>query len=112
MIGAAKAMTIFAESVSSNGVDHEKQLECELKNLGTLTTYKDLREIRGGIQNTRASLVASFEQPRRSNPLVIAQLQDEIRLLRQTIQSERRAFFTDRASGDWNYQKMANASRS
>jgi GGDEF domain-containing protein len=106
VMGAAKAMRIFAESVSSNGADHEKQLECELKNLEVLATYEDLGAIRGGLQEARASLAASFDQLRRSNQLVIAQLQDEIRLLHQNIQSERRALFTDRSSGAWNHAKM------
>jgi GGDEF domain-containing protein len=107
VIGAAKAMKIFAESVSSNGADHEKQMEHELKHLDVLTTYEDLSQIRNGLQDARSSLAASFEQLRRSNQLVIAQLQDEIRLLHQAIQSERRALFTDRSSGTWNHQKMA-----
>jgi GGDEF domain-containing protein len=107
VMGAAKAMKIFAESVSSNGADHEKQMEHELKNLEVLATCDDLGEIRGGLENARASLAASFDQLRRSNQLVIAQLQDEIRLLHQNIQSERRALFTDRSSGAWNHPKMA-----
>ncbi|MGD1097726.1 MAG: GGDEF domain-containing protein [Bryobacteraceae bacterium] len=107
VIGAAKAMKLFAESVSSNGADHEKQMEQELKHLDVLTTYEDIGEIRHGLQDARSNLAASFEQLRRSNQLVIAQLQDEIRLLHQAIQSERRALFTDRSSGTWNHQKMA-----
>jgi GGDEF domain-containing protein len=107
VIGAAKAMKIFVESVSSSGADHEKQMETELKHLDVLTTYEDIGEIRNGLQDARSSLAASFEQLRRSNQLVIAQLQDEIRLLHQAIQSERRALFTDRSSGAWNHQKMA-----
>jgi GGDEF domain-containing protein len=107
VIGAAKAMKLFAESVSSNGADHEKQMEHELKHLDVLTTYEDLGEIRHGLHDARSNLAASFEQLRRSNQLVIAQLQDEIRLLHQAIQSERRALFTDRSSGAWNHQKMA-----
>jgi GGDEF domain-containing protein len=82
-------------------------METELKHLDVLTTYEDLGEIRHGLQDARSNLAASFEQLRRSNQLVIAQLQDEIRLLHQAIQSERRALFTDRSSGAWNHQKMA-----
>ncbi len=42
----------------------------------------------------------------RSNQLVIAQLQDEIRVLHQQFEQERKALFTDRASGAWNRPKI------
>ena len=105
---AAAAMKLFAESVSSNGADHEKQLEGELKHLKTLTKSEDLREIKGGIQDATSHIETSFDQLRRSNHLVIAQLQDEIRLLHKAIQTEKRAVFTDRQSGAWNRTKTTD----
>ncbi len=104
---AADAMKLFAESVSSNGADHEKQVEGELGRLKTLTKIDNLTLIKGGIEDATTHIESSFEQLRRSNQLVIAQLQDEIRLLHQAIQTEKRAVFTDRQSGAWNRHKIS-----
>jgi GGDEF domain-containing protein len=103
---AADAMKAFAESVASTGATHEEQLEDELHRLQTLTKINDLDKIRGGIQAATGNIANSVDKLRRSNQLVIAQLQDEIRLLHQEIQAERRVLFTDPASGAWNRKKV------
>ena len=63
-------------------------------------------EIRGGIGGAVTAIQSSVENIQRSNQLVIAQLQDEIRLLHLQIQEERKALYTDRASGAWNREKI------
>ena len=49
---------------------------------------------------------SSVEQIQRGNQLVVAQLQDEIRVLHLQFEQDRKALFTDRASGAWNRQKI------
>ena len=106
VVSAAAAMKIFADSVASHGADHERQLARELNHLETLAQVEDLGQVRHGIHAATHSISSSVDQMRRSNQLVIAQLRDEIRLLHQEIQTERRALLTDRASGAWNRQKL------
>lgn len=106
MDAAAAAMATFAANVASNGAGHEQQLKDELQHLETLAKSDNLNEIRGGIQSATTGIAVSVDQLRRSNQLVIAQLQDEIRVLHQEIQTERRTLFMDRASGVWNRHKM------
>jgi len=103
---AAAAMQSFAEGVIASGADHEEQLEQELQTLATISRSNDLAKIRGGIDAATGRIAGSVEKMRRSNQLVITQLQDEIRILHQEIQAERRAKSTDRASGAWNREKM------
>jgi GGDEF domain-containing protein len=105
---AAAAMQSFADGVVASGTDHEEQLEQELKTLATISKSEDLAKIRGGIHAATSNIASSIEKMRRSNQLVMAQLQDEIRTLHREIQSERRAMLTDHASGAWNRQKLVD----
>jgi GGDEF domain-containing protein len=103
---AAAAMASFAGEIASHGADHEKELKCELERLEHVSTGKDLQEIRGGIRTALGEIAVSLDQMRRGNQLIVAQLQDEIRVLHQEFQAERRALFTDHASGAWTRQKL------
>jgi GGDEF domain-containing protein len=103
---AAAAMQNFAEGMVSGGADHEKQLDEELQRLEIVAKSDDLGKIRGGIRAATGNIASSVERLRRGNQLIIAQLQDEIRILHQEVQAERRAQYTDRASGAWNRQKI------
>jgi GGDEF domain-containing protein len=103
---AAAAMQSFAEGVIASGADHEEQLEQELQTLATISKSNDLAKIRDGIDTATGKIAGSVEKMRRNNQLVITQLQDEIRILHQEIQAERRAKSTDRASGAWNREKI------
>jgi GGDEF domain-containing protein len=103
---AAAAMQTFADGVIASGADYEEQLDLELQALATVSKSDDLAEICGGIHAATSNIAGSVEKMRRSNQLVIAQLQDEIRILHQEIQAERRASSTDRASGAWNQEKI------
>jgi GGDEF domain-containing protein len=103
---ATAAMTIFAETVASNGENHEQQVSSRLHHLESTARSNNIEEIRGGIGTAVAGIQSSIEQIKRGNQLVVAQLQDEIRSLHQQIEQERRVLFTDRASGAWNRQKL------
>jgi GGDEF domain-containing protein len=104
--GAAAAMTSFAEGIASNGADCDDGLKRELKRLEKISSSSDLLEIRGGIQTAVGEIATNVEQMRRGNQLIVAQLQDEIRLLHQEFQAERRALYTDPSSGAWTRQKL------
>lgn len=103
---AAAAMATFAGNVGANSQDHEVEIKKELHRLETISTSSDLLAMRDGIHAAIKGISSSFEQMRRNTQLVVAQLQDEIRLLHEEIQAERRVLLMDRASGVWNRQKM------
>jgi GGDEF domain-containing protein len=104
--GAAAAMASFADEIASHGADHEEDLKGELKRLERVSVSDDIQEIRGGIRTALGEIAVSLDQMRRGNQLIVAQLQDEIRVLHQEFQAERRALFTDPASGAWTRQKL------
>lgn len=103
---ATAAMTVFAETVSSNGENHEQEVISQLQSLESSSQSSNLAEIRTGVSATILGIQSSVQQIKRSNQLVVAQLQDEIRVLHLQIEQERKALFTDRASGAWNRQKI------
>lgn len=103
---AAAAMMIFADTVASNGTNHEHEVHAELRRLETASRSNSMEEMRGGIGAAINSIESSVQQMQRGNQLIVAQLQDEIRVLHQQIDNERKALYTDRASGAWNRQKM------
>ena len=103
---ATAAMTIFAETVATNGENHELEVSNELLRLETAARSNKLEEIRNGVGSAVVGIQSSVEQIKRGNQLVVAQLQDEIRVLHLQIEQERKALFTDRASGAWNRAKI------
>jgi len=103
---ATAAMTVFAETVASNGEDHEQQVRAQLVSLEAVAQSNTIEELRGGIGAAVVSIQSSVEQIQRGNQIVVAQLQDEIRALHQQFEQERKALFTDRESGAWNRQKI------
>jgi len=103
---AADAMLIFADSVASNGLDHEEQLQEELGQLESAIKDEDLSQVRAVIGSAVGTITASVAKMQRSHQLVIAQLRDEMRLLHKQIDTERRTLYTDRATGLWNRQKL------
>jgi GGDEF domain-containing protein len=103
---ATAAMTLFAETVSSTGEDHEKEVTSQLKSLASTARSSDIQEIRGSISAAVAGIQSSVEQMQQGNQFVIVQLQDEIRVLHQQFEKEHKTLFTDRASGAWNREKV------
>jgi GGDEF domain-containing protein len=106
MADASAAMMVFAATVTSNGEDHEQQVSSQLKSLEGAAKSLQIEEIRGGIGAAIAGIQSSVEQIQRGNQLVVVQLQDEIRALHRQIEEERKALYTDRASGAWNRSKI------
>lgn len=102
----AQAMATFAAGVAANDADHEHNLKNHLDHLGEASQGADLGQMRHAIQKAVSEIHASMDQIRRRNSLVIANLQDEIRMLHQEFQSERRVLFTDPGSGAWTRQKI------
>ena len=103
---ATSAMMVFAETVASNGENHEEEVRAKLQDLQAIAKKDSIEEIRGGIGAAVAGILPSVELMQRGNQLVVAQLHDEIRVLHQQIAQERKALYTDRASGAWNRQKI------
>jgi GGDEF domain-containing protein len=103
---ATAAMIIFAETVSSNGEDHELEVNKQLQTLASAAQMESVAKMRGGIGAVVAGIQSSVGQIQRANQLVVAQLQDEIRSLHLQMEQERRALYTDHGSGAWNRQKI------
>jgi GGDEF domain-containing protein len=103
---ATAAMMVFAETVASNGENHELEVRTKLHDLEVTAKKDRIEEIRGGIGVAVSGIQSSIAQMQHTNQLVVAQLQDEIRVLHQQIELERKALYTDRASGAWNRQKI------
>lgn len=103
---AIAAMMVFADTVASNGENHEQEVHAQLQDLEATAKKDRIEEIRSGIGVAVAGIQSSVEQIQRGNQLVVAQLQDEIRVLHQQIEQERKVLYTDRASGAWNRQKI------
>jgi GGDEF domain-containing protein len=106
MADASAAMAVFAATVTSNGEDHEQQVRAQLNNLESAAKSLKIDEVRSGIGAAVAGIQASVEQIQRGNQLVVVQLQDEIRALHRQIEEERKALYTDSASGAWNRSKI------
>jgi GGDEF domain-containing protein len=103
---ATAAMMVFADTVSSNGTNHEQEVQTELRTLESASQCETIEEVRAGIGRAIDTIESSVQQMQRGNQLIVAQLQDEIRVLHQQIADERKALYTDRASGAWNRQKI------
>ena len=103
---ATAAMVIFAETVATNGQNHENEVSTQLHNLELTKKSTSIEEIRSGIGAAVTGIQSSVQLIQRSNQLLVAQLQDEIRVLHKQIEQERRALYTDRASGAWIRQKI------
>lgn len=104
---AALAMQTLTESVSANGAGYETELNLEVARLEAAAKLDDLACIRETINAAAAAIQSSFEHMQRRNQVAMAQLQDEIRSLHRTMDTERRAVYTDAASGAWNQRKLA-----
>jgi GGDEF domain-containing protein len=106
VVNATAAMTIFATAVAANGEDHQQQVSTQLGSLEATAQSDNLDDLRSAIGEAVVGIQSSVEQIQSSNRLVVAQLQDEIRVLHMQFEQDRRALFTDRASGAWNRQKI------
>jgi GGDEF domain-containing protein len=103
---ATAAMVIFADTVAFNGENHDHAVRTTLRELESSARKTKVDEIRLGIAAAVIGIETSVQRMQNDNQLVVAQLQDEIRLLHQQMELERKTLYTDRASGAWNRQKI------
>ena len=103
---AADAIELFAESVVSSGMDHKEGLDDALGKLDAVVREESIAKVRDALVDAKAQIGASVERMEREHHLMVAQLRDEIRSLHRQIEADRRAQFTDPATGVWNRQKL------
>ena len=104
--GATQAMQTFASSLISNGEDVQQRVRGEMGKLEKAAEAGDLGKIRESVRTTVQEVVRSYEELNKANALVTAELQQEIRLLHQNMEVQRRMALTDSASGAWTKKKM------
>jgi GGDEF domain-containing protein len=103
---AVEAMSIFIEGVTAAGDNQETILKREFNTLAATAQAGTIEQIRSAISQTAKAALKSCEDVKRSNQLIIAQLQDEIRSLHQEVEKEHRAALTDQATNLWNREKL------
>jgi GGDEF domain-containing protein len=103
---ASAAVEVFAGSVTASSSDHEVELKRELKRLGTVAASDDLKEIRTAIGSATTTIASSFDKLRSTNQLAIIQLKDEIRVLHQQLQAERKARPVEQPAESWNQERI------
>jgi len=103
---AAAAVETFAGTFAASGADHEVDLKRELKRLDNAAQADDLAQLRSSVQAAVGGIASSFERMRTSNQLAIGQLKDEIRLLHQQIEAERRSRTPNASSESWDLKKI------
>ena len=104
--GATQAMQTFASSLISNGEDVQARVRGEMGKLEEAVDSGDLARIRESVHATVKEVARSYEELNKANALVTAELQQEIRLLYQNMEVQRRMALTDAASGAWVKKKM------
>jgi GGDEF domain-containing protein len=111
---AQTAVSEFAETLLAGNAAYEEGILEQLEALKTAAATGDLAVIRGTLGNAAAGIRRSQLQLRRSQQLVMIQLQDEIRVLRTTIETNQRERERDPASGvlrrdeiDWQIRSRA-----
>src|SRR5262249_52557627 len=103
--GAAEAMNTFAGNIVANGADTEQRVRGELQNLEKVANGDDIAQIRQAVHTVAEEIYESYDELNKLNSLVVAQLQNEIRLLHREMEAERRAAMSDPESGAWLRRK-------
>lgn len=105
LASASETIRSFSAQVLSTNQDHEKAVHNELKHLESAAEEEDLEKIRSAVSHTVQTIDKQCRQLKLENQLIIAQLQDEIRVLHREAEKERRAMETDMETGAWTRQK-------
>lgn len=87
---AAQAMQSFAQGVTDSGSGHETVLKREFQLLTRAADSPDITTIRAAVHETVATVSASYQELKQAHNLAVAQLRDEIRVLHQALQTERK----------------------
>jgi hypothetical protein len=88
--GATIAMRTFAESVSTSTGEHESLLKREFVQLKGAIEADDLPTVRAAVHEVVHKVTESYDSLKQAHALVIAQLQDEIRVLQSELQRGQR----------------------
>jgi GGDEF domain-containing protein len=104
--GAAEAMKNFANSFVANGEDGQKRVRAKVADLQEAADSGDLEKIRKSVRATAEEIERTYDELNKANTLTVAELQHEIRLLHREMEAERRAIWTDAASGAWVKKKL------
>lgn len=89
--GALAAMQSVAAGVSSGGEQHETVLRREFGQLEEAVDQGETAALRAAARHTIHRVTASFEELKRSQAMVVAQLRDEIRVLQTELQRGQQA---------------------
>lgn len=108
---SAAAVAAFAGAITSQGTDHQAQMNTELEHLRKIAGWENLSDIRQGIGRVVTGISEAVAQMQRANQMTVAQLQDEIRTLHQSLDARRRNAATDASTGVWNRQKSEHRMR-
>jgi len=95
----------------TQGSRSEQRLDEEVERLRSAVQEKDPESLKTRVSRSVEGISACVEQIRREKNVVIAQLQDEIRLLHQTIDNSRRAAETDPVTGVLKREEAVKAIR-
>ena len=105
------AQALDAILQQTQGSRSEQRLDAEVARLRSAVEEKDPESLRSRVSRAVEGIGACVEQLRREKNVVIAQLQDEIRLLHQTIDNSRRAAATDPVTGVLKREEAVKAIR-
>jgi len=105
-VDVMESMQTFIVKVLDSGTNQEQTLRQEFEGLEAKALTSDITAIRAAIRHTGEVAIQSCEDIQRSQGVVIAQLQDEIRHLHQVVDHEHRAALSDPTTGVWNRAKL------
>jgi GGDEF domain-containing protein len=99
-------MKNFANSFVANGEDGQQRVRARVADLQKAADSGDLEKIRESVRATAEEIERTYDELNKANTLTVAELQHEIRLLHREMEAERRAIWTDAASGAWVKKKL------
>ncbi len=105
-VDVMESMQTFIVKVLDSGTNQEQVLRQEFEGLEAKALTGDVAAIRAAIRHAGEVAIKSCEDIQRSQGVVIAQLEDEIRHLHQVVDHEHRAALSDPTTGVWNRAKL------
>jgi hypothetical protein len=105
-VDVMESMQTFIVKVLDSGTNQEQILRQEFEGLEAKALTGEITAIRAAIRHAGEVALKSCEDIQRSQGIVIAQLEDEIRHLHQVVDHEHRAALSDPTTGVWNRAKL------
>lgn len=109
---AAEAVGEFAESLSAGDAEHEQSIQIHLDQLNAAAAADDLSRLRRVLEGATEGIRRAQIQLQRSHTMVIAQLQDEVRVLREVVAAHQRQRERDPDLGVWRREEIERKIRS